>query len=317
MDGQIDLAMLLDMKMLESFLRDFATVTGITSCAMTSDREYLVENTPPYNRLCFDIIRSTEEGRRRCIDADLALMAQVKEAKRYGIHICHNGLVDMAAPIIVEGKDIGYVVGGQVLSKPPDEEWHRKNALELGLDPDEYLKALSEITIISMEKIEASAHLMEGVGNAIANATYQRLLQERKVEEMAIIVRELSTPVIPLWDRILALPLIGSIDTGRAQLIMENLLDGITRHRATEVIIDITGVPAIDTRVAQHLLQTVEAARLLGAECIITGIRPEVAQTMVSLGIDLSGISTRRDLQNGISYALHNLGLSIGPVRQI
>lgn len=115
---------------------------------------------------------------------------------------------------------------------------------------------------------------------------------------------ELSTPVVDLWAGILALPLVGTLDSARTQVVMENLLQAIVRTGAAIAIIDITGVPTVDTLVAQHLLKTVAAARLMGADCIISGIRPQIAQTIVHLGVDLSAVSTKATLADAFTLAL-------------
>jgi rsbT co-antagonist protein RsbR len=122
---------------------------------------------------------------------------------------------------------------------------------------------------------------------------------------------ELSTPVVKLWDGILALPLIGTLDSERTQIVMENLLEEIVRTGAAIAILDITGVPTVDTLVAQHLLKTVAAARLMGAECIISGIRPQIASTIVHLGVDLGDISTKATLADAFQIALRKSNLAV------
>jgi rsbT co-antagonist protein RsbR len=122
---------------------------------------------------------------------------------------------------------------------------------------------------------------------------------------------ELSTPVVELWEGVLALPLIGTLDSGRTQVVMESLLDKIVETGAAIAIIDITGVPTVDTLVAQHLMKTVAAARLMGADCIISGIRPQIAQTIVHLGVDLSAVTTKASLADAFSIALKRAGLRI------
>ena len=124
---------------------------------------------------------------------------------------------------------------------------------------------------------------------------------------------ELSTPVVKLWDGILALPLIGTLDSQRTQVVMETLLEAVVDTGATIAIIDITGVPAVDTRVAQHLLKTVGAARLMGADCIISGIRPQIAQTIVHLGVTLPDVITKANLADAFQVALARLGLQVRP----
>jgi rsbT co-antagonist protein RsbR len=122
---------------------------------------------------------------------------------------------------------------------------------------------------------------------------------------------ELSTPVVRLWDSILALPLIGTLNSERTQVVMESLLEKIVETEAQIAIIDITGVPTVDTLVAQHLLKTVAAARLMGADCIISGIRPQIAQTIIHLGINLSDVVTKATLADAFAVALQRTGASV------
>ena len=122
---------------------------------------------------------------------------------------------------------------------------------------------------------------------------------------------ELSTPVVALWEGILALPLIGTLDSERTQVVMESLLERIVETGASIAIIDITGVPTVDTLVAQHLLKTVGAARLMGAECIISGIRPQIAQTIVHLGVELTDVTTKATLADAFAVALKRSGLGV------
>jgi rsbT co-antagonist protein RsbR len=134
---------------------------------------------------------------------------------------------------------------------------------------------------------------------------------EQVVSLQRIALQELSAPLIPVMDNITIMPLIGTIDTERAKFIMENLLEGVMRHNAEVVLIDITGVPVVDTMVAHHLFQATEAVRLLGATCILVGIRPEIAQTIVNLGINFSKLPTKSTLKKGFMLALEITDKSI------
>ncbi|GAB4212235.1 MAG: hypothetical protein OHK0022_47800 [Roseiflexaceae bacterium] len=127
---------------------------------------------------------------------------------------------------------------------------------------------------------------------------------EEIIQTQQATLRELSTPLIPLADAVVVMPLVGSIDSQRAQLIMETLLEGISTHQSDVAILDITGVPVVDTQVADALLRTARAARLLGAQVVLTGIGSHIAQTLITVGADLSGIVTLNNLQSGIAYAL-------------
>lgn len=132
----------------------------------------------------------------------------------------------------------------------------------------------------------------------------------KTINAQRLALRELSAPLIPVFENISVMPLIGTIDTERAKLIMENLLQGVIKHEAQVVLIDITGVPLVDTMVAHHIIQAAEAVRLVGAKCIIVGIRPEIAQTIVNLGIDLD-LPTLSTLRKGINSALQLTGRKI------
>jgi rsbT co-antagonist protein RsbR len=121
---------------------------------------------------------------------------------------------------------------------------------------------------------------------------------------------ELSTPVVKLWEGILALPMIGTLDSARTQVVMESLLQKIVETESQIAIIDITGVPTVDTLVAQHLLKTITAIRLMGADCIISGVRPQIAQTIVHLGVDLQGVTTKANLADALALALRRNGIS-------
>jgi len=141
-------------------------------------------------------------------------------------------------------------------------------------------------------------------------ATFQKSREaviSRQQEEML----ELSTPVVKLWDGVVALPMIGTLDSARTQIVMESLLQRIVDTGSEIAIIDITGVPTVDTLVAQHLLKTVTAIRLMGADCIISGIRPAIAQTIVHLGVDLEGVTTKASLADALALAFKRSGLTV------
>lgn len=158
-------------------------------------------------------------------------------------------------------------------------------------------------------EIWAATVLIDKLGLYVTEL-YQKARNEvilRQQEEML----ELSTPVVELWDGVLALPLIGTLDSSRTQIVMQNLLEAIVRTGSEIAIIDITGVPTVDTLVAQHLLKTVAAARLMGADCIISGIRPQIAQTIIHLGVDLANVTTKATLSDAFGTALKRSGLKV------
>src|SRR5438477_4808014 len=158
----------------------------------------------------------------------------------------------------------------------------------------------------------------EPAANRIANTVAVGFVQERErvIREQQEAIGELSTPVLPVRERLLILPIIGLIDRQRARQLTEQLLHAIRTNRAKVVVMDITGVPAMDSNGANHLVQTVEASRLLGATVIVTGLSPEIAQTLVTIGVDLRTMHTVGDLQGGIEEAERLLGLEVVPVME-
>jgi len=152
---------------------------------------------------------------------------------------------------------------------------------------------------------------ISGVLGTYEDITERERLQQEVIEAQKQALQELSTPIIPIMERIIVMPLIGSIDTLRAKDIMRALLAGIREHRAKVVILDITGVPIVDSGVANHLNKTIQAARLKGAQTIVTGLSDAVAEAIVDLGIDWSGIETLADLQTGLMVALNSLGIKL------
>jgi rsbT co-antagonist protein RsbR len=158
-------------------------------------------------------------------------------------------------------------------------------------------------------EIWSASQLLDGFG-LFTMEVYQKGREELIVSQQHEML-ELSTPVVQLWDGILALPLIGTLDSARTQVVMESLLQQIVDTSAGIAIIDITGVPTVDTLVAQHLLKTVAAARLMGADCIISGIRPQIAQTIVHLGVDLGSVTTKATLADAFRIALERQGLAV------
>ncbi len=160
-----------------------------------------------------------------------------------------------------------------------------------------------------VEQTWKATELLDSLGLHTIKA-YQKTREElinRQQREML----ELSTPVVKLWEGILALPMIGTLDSARTQVVMENLLQKVVETGAQIAILDITGVPTVDTLVAQHLLKTVTALRLMGAEAIISGVRPQIAQTIVHLGVDLQGVTTKANLADALALALRRTGQTL------
>ncbi len=170
-----------------------------------------------------------------------------------------------------------------------------------------------------LNKLNRILDAYEPAANRIANTVAVGFVKEREriIRQQEEAIRELSTPVLPVRERLLILPIIGVIDPQRARQLTEQLLRGIRTNRAKVVVIDITGVAAMDATVANHLVQTVEASRLLGATTIVTGLSPEIAQTLVTIGVDLAKMTTVGDLQGGIEEAERLLGYKVVPFTEV
>jgi len=194
-----------------------------------------------------------------------------------------------------------------------------------GFSPSETALFVFSLKEPLFKQIRAATKDADDLGTAIWEATllldelglyttevFQKSREElisRQQQELL----ELSTPVTRLWEGILAVPLVGTLDSARTQVVMESLLEEIVTSGASIAVMDITGVPTVDTLVAQHLLKTVAAAKLMGAECIISGIRPQIAQTIVHLGVDLGDVVTKATLADGFRHALSRLDLAVCP----
>jgi rsbT co-antagonist protein RsbR len=159
------------------------------------------------------------------------------------------------------------------------------------------------------DEMSAVTLLLDKLGLYTAEVYQQSREEIIKRQQMEML--ELSTPVVKMWEGIVALPLIGTLDSARTNVVMESLLEQIVKTGSEIAIIDITGVPTVDTLVAQHLLKTVAAARLMGADCIISGIRPQIAQTMVHLGIDLTAVLTKASMAEALRAALTRTGFRV------
>jgi len=235
--------------------------------------------------------------------------------------ICHDFLMALRQGLMKDGADL------------PDPAWasmrdmltnlSRQRALQ-GFTPTETAMFVFSFKSVLFDSLRQQGKL-EGAELAAAVLSASELFdklglfttQVYQETREGVILRqqqemlELSTPVVELWQGILALPLIGTLDSARTQVVMQNLLEAIVARSADLAIIDITGVPTVDTMVAQHLLKAVAAARLMGADCIISGIRPQIAQTIIHLGVDLGSVLTKANLADAFRLALRKKNLTI------
>lgn len=208
---------------------------------------------------------------------------------------------------------LGAGIDGLIAKLEADEarsrEYHAAT-MNLAIGMSECFQVLSEVAQgnlsarVNTDGLGSHDELSVSLATAINDTIEKFREQLETIQRQRSAIQELSTPVLELWDSVLALPIIGVVDTSRASEIMERLLSAISEKQARCAILDITGVDIVDTRIADHFIKVVKAAELLGVRCIITGIRPAVAQTLVEIGVDLSSITTRRTLREGFRECL-------------
>jgi rsbT co-antagonist protein RsbR len=228
-------------------------------------------------------------------------------------------LLSLLVSALSEGTDVagpGYS-GVRALLTDLSRDWARR-----GFTPSETASAvfaLKEPLFAAADRQGAPVSTVIGASrwvDGLGLYTFENFARAREavITEQAEQLLELTTPVVKLWEGVLAVPLIGTLDSARTQIVMEKLLQALVDTGSEHAIIDITGVPAVDTEVAQHLLKTVVAARLMGADCTISGIRPQIAQTIVALGIEFGDIPTKASLADALLHALRGSGVEV--VRQ-
>jgi anti-anti-sigma factor len=214
---------------------------------------------------------------------------------------------------------------GQHISKfyPPEDNAQNKTAMELaaaekeGRFEDEGWRVRKDGTRfwanVIITALRDSTGKLLGFGKVTRDLSERRLNEEKIRKQAQEIFEMAAVPVVQVWEGVLLVPLIGTLDSQRTQHLMERLLEKVTETGSPVALLDITGVPTIDSQTAQHLIETVAAVRLLGAEVVLTGVRPTIAQTLVHLGIDLSNVITRSSLTTGLRMALDILNLKVGP----
>lgn len=209
------------------------------------------------------------------------------------------------------------ILGGISLSRAKQGYSPRETGLFIISLKEALLQVVQDEVKEPVELIDTSLKLSRLMDN-FSIITFETFIKGREevILRQTDEITEISTPVIRVWDGILALPIIGTLDSARTQVVMESLLTEIVESGSSVAILDISGVPTVDSLVAQHLLKTVSATRLMGAECVISGIRPEIAQTIVHLGIDLSSIVTKASLASALVYAFRILRLEVRKITE-
>ncbi|MGB1286126.1 MAG: STAS domain-containing protein [Aggregatilineales bacterium] len=266
--------------------------------ALTAENQRLKEQIIPMNSISWQAVLASSPDFILLLDKD----AKIEYINQYTLEESPLGLLvydisrpethDLIRTTLEKAKSTGEAHAYR--SEGIDDRWYETH-VKMIMDTDR------EVYIMSARNI---------TDRVVAEQERNRL-QEQIIREQQRALEELSTPIIPLMERIIVLPVIGSIDNNRARDLMRNLLAGISEHRAKTVILDVTGVPMIDSGVADHLNRTIQAARLKGAQTIVTGISDGVAETIVDLGIDWETLETMRDLQSGLVLALQRAGFTL------
>ncbi|MFI2632213.1 STAS domain-containing protein [Streptomyces collinus] len=254
-------------------------------------------------RTVFTVSRDEAVEAGRAVTAALAAVAatgRLDDLRAPGFEAVRDQLGRMAASRARTGIDPDGVAGEVASLREPVTELLRAEF------PEPYAPEAQE-AVLALTVLMGTMRLV--VMETTVSAGEELIARQREQ------LHEVATPVIKLWESTVAVPLIGTLDSARSQVVMESLLDAIVAERARYAILDITGVPTVDSLVAQHLMKTVAAARLMGAECIVSGIRPAIAQTIVHLGIDLGTVLTRSSLEDALAYALSQQGVEIAPLR--
>ncbi|MGN3955589.1 MULTISPECIES: STAS domain-containing protein [Streptomyces] len=254
----------------------------------------------PVFRTVFTLSRDEAvEAGKAVVDAlaQVADAARVEDPDAAGFTAVREQLARMGAARSRAGLSTAQVSSELAALRPPVE-----NLLVSDLPED-----------ATAEHVRACVTTLSVLMGTLRVVVMQTALSEGQalIDRQRLQLLEVATPVIKLWDGIVAVPLIGTLDSARSQVVMETLLESVVEQQARYAILDITGVPTVDSLVAQHLMKTVAAARLMGAECIVSGIRPAIAQTMVHLGLDLGTVVTRASLADALEYVLHQLGVGI------
>jgi rsbT co-antagonist protein RsbR len=210
-------------------------------------------------------------------------------------------------------EEVNEILSGISISRARQGFTPRETGIFVFSLKDSLLKVLQEEMENDLPALYDASMKVGKLMDTMGVTTFETFIKGREeiIVRQTSEITDISTPVIRVWDGILALPIIGTLDSSRTQIVMENLLEAIVESESTIAILDISGVPAVDSLVAQHLMKTVAATRLMGAECIISGIRPEIAQTIVHLGIDLSNIVTKATLASALKYSFSLLQLEV------
>ncbi len=319
----MEITELVNIEELSKLCEDFTVLTGAGTALLDLKGKVLIATG--WQDICTQYHRVHPTTAARCLESDTILAGQLGKGERYNVYKCKNGLIDVAIPIMIGNEHVANFFTGQFFFEPPNRDYFIHQAQEFGFDQTAYLAALDKVSVFSENQIKTMMSFFTRLAHLIGEMGLAQKQQSEKTKELELAtqeviaaqqraIRDLSTPVIPIMDQIIVLPLIGSIDSLRANEITRSLLSGISQHRAKVVILDVTGVAIMDTGVVNHLNKAIQVAQLKGAHTIVTGISDAVAEAIVDLGVDLGKAATLSDLQTGLKTALNSLGIQLNKV---
>jgi rsbT co-antagonist protein RsbR len=266
---------------------ELSSIIGKNSEQFTNQWLELIESNIPF---VLEMIRKEDLNKRGMLISK-SLASGLKE----GIDLSHPSYSDLTSELKEHGKQLS------IMNVTPSE-----TAQSILIIKDIFIPFLSEVFSQDYKKFFEGSQMLNKVIDKMGLFTFENYVNTREsvIKEQAQTILEMSTPVVKVWSNIILLPLVGVLDSTRAKQMMESLLTSIEENQAKVAILDISGIPVIDTLVARHLFTTIAAVKLMGAECIVTGISAKISQTIVHLGLDLSGIITKSTFADGLQLAL-------------
>ncbi|HEX6291109.1 MAG TPA: STAS domain-containing protein [Herpetosiphonaceae bacterium] len=264
-------------------------------------KQFHAQDMSAYDRASLYQLIGTREGWERFGAEMRAARAQAITTQLPVIEEHHGGMAWIIVPVVVNGLTIGTIENRNLVCRDRlDAAWHAAAPQRLGIDRHEYEAALHQIPVIQGAQLEAVVQLLRQIVDLSQRQIHQRI----EVTELRHTVDELAVPVLPVWQGVLTVPLIGQIDERRAQQLLTTVLQQIRQQRTRVVIVDVTGVVTIDPPVVAHIVRLAEATQLLGGACFVSGVRPEVAVTLVSAGVAVKRLRTFANLQTALSVAI-------------
>jgi anti-anti-sigma regulatory factor/ligand-binding sensor protein len=300
---------IIDVSKNQKLLDSFCDSVGIAAAIIDLEGKLIIGSR--WQNICTDFFRANEQSCKRCIESDTELSGRLQDGEKYSLYRCKNGLTDAASPIVIEGSHVANAFVGQFLLETPDIDFFKEQAKKFGFNEKAFLQALTHVPIMEETKLPVILNFLVSYAELLAEMVLnhkRQLDSEKRLSQAAQEILELSVPIIQVWEGIIAAPLIGILDSHRTSLFMEILLSKIVETKSPICLIDITGVPSVDTQTAQHLMEAVTSAKLLGTKVILTGISPSIAQTIVHLGIDFKEFHTCATLYAGVQTGIKLLG---------